>query len=596
LAGFSGLGRPAAKPDPVREAFIANGRMIGAVFGFSGAMSLLTLTTSFYMLEVYDRVLTSRSQETLILLTLIAVGALIVLGLLDSLRLRILMRVGMRIGDTLAARTLRAMVATNSQTGSMTVRSGLRDIDTIRSFVASQGFATLIDMPFAIILLAALYFLHPIYLLIVLGGGALLIGLAVVSNRLTGKMTAESIGLAMRAHNFAEDGLRNADVLEGMGMSSTFVERWRKQWIHSLRLNAQASDRDARLSSVSKVIRLMIQVILMAVGAVLILDFKATGGVMLGATIIGARALSPFEQAVGMWKTVIAVRLARLRLSELLINAPRREEGMPLPAPTGQLTATTVHYVPQGSRKSVLSNISFELGAGEALGIIGPSASGKSTLARLLVGAWPPSAGVVRLDGANIFAWPRAELSRFIGYLPQDVELFSGTVKDNIARMSDADPAAVVRAAQLAHAHQMILGLPQGYDTEIGASGFRLSAGQSQRIGLARALYGDPRLVVLDEPNSNLDAPGEEALIQTISELKKLGVTVIVIAHRPSVLADMDKMLVLQANGSMAAFGSKAEVLAQYSRAPTRQPQGANVVPLTSAHGGAMESTGSVTP
>jgi PrtD family type I secretion system ABC transporter len=598
LAGFGNLNRPAVRPDPVREAFGANGRLIASVFGFSAAMSVLTLTTSFYMLEVYDRVLTSRSQETLILLTMIAVGALIIMGLLDSLRLRILMRIGMRIGDALAARALRAMVATNSQTGGMSVRSGLRDIDTIRNFVASQSFATLIDMPFAAILFVALYFLHPLYLLIVVIGGGILILLATISNRLTGRTTVESIGLSMRAHNFAEDGLRNADVLEGMGMSSTFVDRWRKQWIAALRLNAKASDRDARLSAASKAVRLLIQVALMCVGAILILDFKATGGIMIGATIIGSRALMPIEQAVGMWKNVIAVRLARVRLAELLANAPQREEGMPLPAPSGHLQLTSVHYVPQGTRKPVLSNITFELGAGEGLGIIGPSAAGKSTLARLMIGAWPASAGVVRLDGANIYAWPRKELSRYIGYLPQDVELFTGTVRDNIARMGDADPSSVVRAAQLAHAHQMILGLPKGYDTEIGENGHRLSAGQAQRVGLARALYGDPRLVVLDEPNSNLDSAGEEALIQTIAELKKLGVTVVVVAHRPSVLADMDKMLVLQANGTMAAFGTKAEVLAQYSRAPAAgrpvQTQSANVVPLAAAHGGAVEPSGSV--
>jgi len=582
------------RPDPVREAFVANGRLLSSIFGFSAAMSVLTLTTSFYMLEVYDRVLTSRSQETLILLTLIAVCALIIMGMLDSLRLRILSRIGMRIGDALAARTLRAMVATNSQTGAMSARSGLRDIDTIRNFVGSQGFATLIDMPFAIILLAALWFLHPLYLLIVLIGGFTLIGLAMVNNRVTGKLTTEAIGKTMRTHNFAEDGLRNSDVLEGMGMSSTFVDRWRQQWVGNLKLASRASDRDARLSAASKSIRLLIQVALMATGAVLILDFKATGGIMLGATIIGSRAVQPFEQAVGMWKNVIAVRLARMRLTDLLVNAPKREEGMRLPAPAGHLQVNSVHYLPQGSRKPILTNINFELTAGEALGVIGPSASGKSTLARLLIGAWPPSGGVVRLDGANIYQWPRAELAHYIGYLPQDVELFSGTIKDNIARMDDGDPARVVRAAELAHAHQMILGLPKGYDTEIGESGYRLSAGQSQRVGLARALYGEPRLIVLDEPNSNLDGPGEEALIQTITDLKKMGVTVIVIAHRPSVLADMDKMLVLQANGTVAAFGSKAEVLAQYSRSPQARPQTPpNVVPLASVHGAALESTGS---
>jgi PrtD family type I secretion system ABC transporter len=592
LAGFVNLAHRAT-PDPVREAFAANGRLVSSIFGFSAVMSLLTLTTSFYMLEVYDRVLTSRSQETLILLTLIAVGALAILGVLDSLRLRILARIGMRIGDTLSARTLRAMVATNSQAGGMAARSGLRDIETIRNFVSSQSFATLIDMPFASILLVVLYFLHPFYLIIVLGGGAILIVLSMINNQLTTRINVESIGQAMRANNFAEDGLRNADVLEGMGMSSTFVDRWRKQWIAGLRTASLASDRDAQLSAASKAVRLLIQVALMATGAVLILDYQATGGVMLGATIIGSRALQPIEQAVGMWKNITAVRLARLRLAELLVNAPKREEGMALPAPSGQMQVTSLHYMAQGSRKPILTNIDFELAAGQALGIIGPSASGKSTLARLLVGAWPPSAGVVRLDGANIYAWPRKELCRYIGYLPQDVELFTGTIRDNIARMGEADPAEIVRAAELAHAHQMILSLPKGYDTEIGGGGYRLSAGQSQRVGLARALYGEPKLVVLDEPNSNLDGPGEEALIQTIASLKQLGVTVIVIAHRPSVLADMDKMLVLQANGTMAAFGSKSEVLAQYSRAPVARPQGPNVVPLATAHGAAAEPAGS---
>jgi PrtD family type I secretion system ABC transporter len=440
--------------------------------------------------------------------------------------------------------------------------------------------------------LVVLYFMHPLYLLIVLGGGAILAGIALINNRVTGRIIADSIGQTLRAHAFAEDGLRNADVLEGMGMSATFVERWRTLWLGSLRTFSLASDRDARLSAASRAVRLLIQVTLMGTGAILILDYQATGGVMLGATIIGSRALQPIEQAVGMWKSIIAARVARARLSELLLGAPAREEGMALPAPAGRLQASNIHYLPQGSRKAILSNINFEVAAGEALGIIGPSASGKSTLARLLIGAWPATAGVVRLDSANIYAWPRAEIARYIGYLPQDVELFSGTIRDNIARMGQGDPAAVVLAAELAHAHQMILSLPKGYDTEIGQGGYRLSAGQSQRVGLTRALYGEPRLVILDEPNSNLDGPGEEALLQTISALKKLRVTVIVIAHRPNVLADMDKMLVLQANGTMATFGPRSEVLAQFSRAPGPRPQGANVVPLAAAQGGAAELAG----
>jgi PrtD family type I secretion system ABC transporter len=384
----------------------------------------------------------------------------------------------------------------------------------------------------------------------------------------------------MQAHEFAEDGLRNSDILEGMGMSSTFVGRWRQRWIESLQVGAAASDQDSRLSALSKVVRLLIQIALLGAGALLILDFRATGGIMIGATIIGARALAPIESAVASWKGVIAVRLAWTRLVELLEKAPKREEGMKLPTPRGHVEVSGLYYSVPGTRKHILTNINFEIAPGESLGIIGPSGSGKSTLLRLLVGAWPCTGGAVRLDGGDIYTWPRSEWGRHIGYLPQDVELFTGTVRENIARMAEGDPDAVVRAAQHVHAHEMILALPKGYDTEIGESGHRLSGGQGQRIGIARALYGEPRLVVLDEPNSNLDGMGEDALIATLAELKAQGITVIVVAHRPRILNSVTKMLVLRANGTVEAYGPRAEVMQQYAKraaAPT------NVVPLSPA-------------
>ncbi len=347
-------------------------------------------------------------------------------------------------------------------------------------------------------------------------------------------------------------------------MSPTFVGRWHGFWLEALRANAVASERDARVSAVSKTIRQMIQIALMATGAVLILQFHASGGVMIGATIIGSRAVSPIELLTGSWKSIIAAGLARDRLNQLLSGAPQREQGMPLPAPKGHVKVTAVSYAVTSTRRTVLSNVAFELLPGEFLGVIGPSASGKSTLGRLLVGAWPCTAGAVRLDGANIYSWPRAALGRFIGYLPQDVELFAGTVRDNIARMVEGDPDGVVRAAQLAHAHEMILALPHGYETEIGENGHWLSGGQSQRIGLARALYGDPRYIVLDEPNSNLDGVGEQALAQTLAELKSMAVTVVIIAHRPSVLMGVDKILVLNPNGGVAAYGPTQDVMPQF--------------------------------
>jgi PrtD family type I secretion system ABC transporter len=567
-------------PDPVREALTAHKRLFGVAFAFSAAMSILALTVSLYMLQVYDRVLSSRSYETLFLLTVIAFIALSVFGFLDSHRLRLLIRIGMKFGETLGARTLRAMVATSAlMSGSS--RQGLRDIDTIRNFVGSAAFAILLDTPFLFLFLIVLWMLHPIYFIIVLIGGALLVGIALLDQYLTAQKLGKSITTALRTHTFAEDGIRNADVLEGMGMSYPFVSRWHKQWLESLRYSLEASDRDSVLSGTSKVVRQLIQVVVLGTGALLVLEYEATGGTMIAASILAARALAPIEGAVSTWKSIVAVRLAWGRLVTLLNSAPRREEGMALPAPTGDLQVQKVSFAPPGTRKAIVNGVSFALPAGESLGVIGPSASGKSSLMRLLVGAWPCGSGVVRLDGADIYAWPRKELSRYIGYLPQDVELFSGTVKDNIARLTEGDPDEVVKAAKLANAHEMILALPKGYETDLGENGAKLSGGQRQRIGIARALYGDVRLIVLDEPNSNLDTAGEEALITTIGELKKRRITVVVVAHRPSMLANVDKMLVLR-DGMVEAFGPRAEVMARFvPRAGQQVRQGQNVIPLT---------------
>ncbi|HWB98046.1 MAG TPA: ATP-binding cassette domain-containing protein, partial [Bryobacteraceae bacterium] len=451
--------------DPVGEVLAANRNLFGAGLGFSAAMSILALTTSIYMLQVYDRVLTSRSEATLLLLTLMAVGALAVFGVLDSLRRRLFVRIGIRVGDALSARVLRAMVSTNAQAGAMQARSGLRDVESLRNFIGSTAFGALNDAPFLLIYFVILLWLHWLYMVVIVLGGLALFGIAVLNDRLTAPPLSQSIGLSMRAQAFADGGLRNSDVLEGMGISGGFVQRWYSEWLQSLRFSALSSERDARLSALSKVVRLIVQVALMATGALLILDFRATGGVMIGATIIGSRALMPIETLISSWKSVVATRLAIGRINDLLNNAPKREEGMRLPAPKGHVRVGGVYYAAARTRKTILSNVSFEILPGESLGVIGPSASGKSTLARLLVGAWPASSGSVRLDGANIYSWPRQELSRYIGYLPQDVELFAGTVRENIARLGEDDPERVVRAAQLAHAHEMILALPKGYET-----------------------------------------------------------------------------------------------------------------------------------
>ena len=566
----------------MRSALEANARLFGIVLMFSAAMSVLALTTSFYMLEVYDRVLTSRSAATLLLLSIIATGAIAVFSALDSLRLRLLVRAAMRVAASLAPQVLRAMVTVSSRnTSGSAARQGLRDVDTLRSFLGSTGVAALFDAPFVIVFLIVLFYLHWAYFVIVLLGGTILAGIASVDQLLTSRTLGKSINLSIRAHNFADDGIRNADVLEGSGMSSTFVGRWRDVWIDSLRAALASSDKDTLLTGISKAIRLLIQIALLGVGALLVLDFHASGGVMIAASILGGRALAPIESTVSVWKNIVAVRMAWTRTTELLTRAPKRDEGMPLPAPLGRIQVERAGFGLPNTARPIIANVSFDLQPGESLGIIGPSASGKSTLLRLLVGAWPCIAGHVRLDGADIFAWPRAELSKYIGYLPQDVELFSGTVRENIARLAEGEPENVVAAAKLAGAHEMILSLPNGYDTDIGESGHKLSGGQRQRIGIARALYGDPRFVVLDEPNSNLDTGGEEALVVTLGELKRRSVTVVIVAHRPNILAAIDKMLVLN-QGAVESYGPRAEVMQRYTVRQAR-PQQANVVPLAQA-------------
>ncbi len=589
----------AAPAEALLAAVASNSRFFGHALLFSTAMSVLTLTTSFYMLEVYDRVLSSRSLETLFLLTVISVVAIAVYAALDSLRTRLLMRASMSFGARLAPLVLRSMLATSSRNGGLEARQGLRDLDTVRNFIGSPTVAQLFDAPFLIFYLFILLYLHWAYFALVLVGGGLLAGIAVTDQALTSRMLGRSIDVSIKAHAFAEDGVKNSDVLEGMGMSQTFVKRWFDIWKESLVTALKSSDKDTLLAGISKGLRNLIQIFLLGIGALLVLQYHASGGIMIAASILGSRALAPIEAIVAAWKNVVTMRVSWQRLRDLLNNAPQREEGMALPAPSGRIDVEAASYASPTDGRFILNGINFSLAPGESVGIIGPSGSGKSTLGRLLVGAWPCLSGSVRLDGADIFSWPRSDLSRYIGYLPQDVELFGNTVRENIARFGESNPEDVVKAAKLAGAHEMILGLPKGYDTVIGDEGHKLSGGQRQRIGLARALFGDVRFIVLDEPNSNLDTAGEQALQASMNDLKKHGVTLAIIAHRPMTLATVDRILVLR-DGMMEGFGPRAEILQRLAgrgqpgqpgqpgrpqpggigRAPQAGPPQANVVPL----------------
>ena len=530
---------------------------------FSLAINLLLLVPPLYMLQVFDRVLASRSGETLLVLTIAAVTALVIMALLEVLRARLLAAAGAALDQSLGPRVLDGLLAQTARLSGGAYLNGLRDVNTLRSFLGGAGLTALFDAPWLPIFLLVIFLFHPVLGLVALVGGVAMVSLAVLNERLTRAPIARSQAEARRAGRFIDANVRNAEVVSALGMLPAVTQRWAQLNDAALAEQMRASRIGGAFTGWTKFARQFIQMAMLATGAFLVVAQDATAGVMIATTILLGRALSPVEALVAGWRSLVEARNAWRRLSELLGARPQAEARTELPAPAGVVELEGVAF--RLADKVILRGVSFKLAAGEALGLIGPSASGKSTLARLIVGVWKAGGGVVRLDGADVAAWPREKLGPHLGYLPQDVELFGGTVSENIARMGTPDAAEVVRAAQRAHVHDLILRLPKGYDTEIGENGQSLSPGQRQRIGLARALYGNPRLVVLDEPNANLDHEGEEALQRALEALKADRVTVVVIAHRPSLLRSVDKMLVLN-DGAVASFGPRAEVMARVTR------------------------------
>ncbi len=552
-----------------RGSFVATGV-------FSLIINLLMLTAPLYMLQIYDRVLASRSESTLIALTVLAGGMLLIMGMLDLVRSRVLVRIGTRLGLSLNPSVFSATFE-RSLRGEQGGRSQpLRDLDNLRQFLTGPGPFALFDAPWVPFYLGLVFLFHPVLGFIALGGALLLFVLAVLNELLTRRLLNEANTAVTSAYGFAETTLRNAEALEAMGMLSGIFSRWNARHRRGLALQGQASDRAGTLTASSKAVRMFLQVAILGAGASLAIQQIITPGVMIAASIIMGRALAPVEQAIGQWRHFIAARSSFRRLKELLNDAPGNPPRTALPPPKGRLAIENVIVVPPGAQRPVLKGISFQLEPGDALGVIGPSAAGKTSLARLLVGVWQPYAGSVRLDGAELDRWQREDLGPHIGYLPQDVELFTGTIAENISRFAEeVDPEKVVRAAQRAGVHEMILKLPQAYDTQINEDGSILSGGLQQRVGLARAIYGEPALVVLDEPNSNLDSAGDQSLTEAILDLRKRLATVVVMAHRPSAIAAVDKLLMLR-DGKIEAFGPKQEVLAKVTRGTpvraTRRP------------------------
>jgi PrtD family type I secretion system ABC transporter len=549
-----------------RGAFLGVGLM-------SCMINILYLTGSFFMLEVYDRVLPSRSVPTLVGLIVLAGGLYVAQGILDLLRGRILVRIGSSLDEALSPRVFQTVVRLPLLAGGHNEGlQPLRDLDNVRSFLSGMGPSALFDLPWLPLYLAICFAFHPMIGVTASVGAFLLVGLTILTEIMTREPAREANGLAARRSGIASASRRNAEVVVAMGMAGRLTQRWREANETYLAGNQRTSDVACGLGAIAKVMRMILQSAVLGVGAYLVINQEATAGIIIAGSILSARALAPVDLAIAHWKGFVTARQSWHRLNGLLYALPDQAAVTQLQNPSQKLTIEGVSIAPPGEQKITVSDITFALAAGNGLGIIGPSGSGKSSLLRALVGVWKPVRGHVRLDAAALDQWAPDDLGRHIGYLPQDVELFAGSIADNICRFDpDAKDDDIIIAARQAGVHDLIVGMRDGYDTQVGDHGGVLSAGQAQRIALARALYGDPFLIVLDEPNSNLDTEGDEALTKAVRAARTRGAIVIVVAHRPIGIEGVDMLLVLT-DGRMQAFGPKETVLGQVLQRPAPQP------------------------
>lgn len=531
----------------------------GTAAVFSLVINMLMVASPVYMLQVYDRVLTTGRMETLAALTLIVGIALLIMCALDSLRTAITVRIGAwlnnQLGPVYLASSMRAQLK-----GSGPGAQPLRDLTQLQSFVATHGLSAFFDFPWVPVFVVIIWCLHPLLGTVALVAAVALLVLSVTNDAVTRGPIREANQAQIKATQLADAAIRNAEVVRAMGMLPAMIERWRASNNVAVEALCRGSERSGKLVATTKFVRFFVQIAILGVGAILVLRGELTAGGMIAASILLSRALAPVEVAMTAWRGLTSARIAYGRLRAQIDAFPTEPDRIRLPAPEGRIAVENLTFVAPGTGQAILRQVSFAVEPGEILALVGPSAAGKSTLCRFIVGIAEPTSGKVRLDGSEIEHWDHDQLGRFVGFLSQDVELFAGTVRENIARMSEADDEAVVDAARLAHAHEMIQLLPQGYDTEIGEGGARLSGGQKQRLGLARAVFGDPRLIVLDEPNSNLDQAGEAALAAALAELKQRGAAIIVVGHRPSTLTMADKVLLLK-EGRIELFGPRDQVL-----------------------------------
>jgi len=551
---------------PLSRAVAACRRQLFSVGLFSGVVNLLQLTVSLYMMQVFDRVLATRSMDTLYFLTLIAILAILVLALLEAVRALIMQRVAAWIEQRVAPEGFSRAIEAQLR-GRPYKMEALRDLAICRGWLGSPGALALYDVPWVPIYLAVIFLLHPVMGWIALFGAALLFALTILNEVITSNLLRQANTASMASQRRADAIGRNAEVIDSMGMGPAVMRRWREAVAEAVPPQSLAADRGAMLIAATKFIRLVVQIGILGVGAYLVLMQELTSGASIAGSIIMGRALAPVEQLIGGWKGLVSARQSYRRLAAFMAMPRLRPPGMPLPAPKGALSVERVSFGLPGMSVPIVKGVAFSLEPGQSLAIIGPSAAGKTTLIRLLIGVTAPSSGTVRLDGADVHTWLREDFGRHVGYLPQDVELFDGTVFRNIARMDESEPEAVFAAAMLAGCHEMILRLPDGYDTEIGEGGQHLSGGQRQLIGLARALFGGPKFVVLDEPNSNLDGDAEARLVSALERLKAQGTTVVLVSHRPTLVQGVDRVLVLK-DGAVEMFGPRVEVLKQLMTPP----------------------------
>lgn len=533
---------------------------------FSLFVNALMLVPTFYMLQVYGRVVTSGSISTLVMLTIIMTVLVITMGSLEWVRSRIMVRVSTKLDVLLSRDVYKASFKRSLESGGMDASAqSLNDLTGLRQFLTGNGLFAFFDAPWLPIYIAVMFLFHPWYGWVAIGSALVLLFLAYMNEKMTGKALGQANKENIAATLYTTKNLRNAEVIESMGMLNTLMHRWGMRQRNVLILQSQASDKGGIVSAVSKTFRMLIQSLILGLGAYLAVNHEISPGLVIAGSVLLGRALAPIDLIIGSWKGFIAARSQYDRLNDTLDKLHAEPERMALPAPQGHVLVENLIVCPPGSKTPILRGISFGVPAGSVVGIIGPSASGKSTLARALMGVWAPQNGVVRLDGADISNWDKDQLGPYMGYLPQDIELFEGTISENISRFTDVDPEKVVRAAKTAGVHEMILLLPDGYDTVIGSEGVNLSGGQRQRVGLARAIYGSPRLILLDEPNSNLDEVGERALASAIQELKLTGATIFVITHRTTILSQLDRLLVMSAGG-VSMYGPRDQVMEELNK------------------------------